>query len=170
VLDRMRYRPAQWGTRAAWRTYAADGGERWMGFERVRELDGVSPDVVMVPLVGHTLGHAGIAIRRGGDDWLLYAGDAYFYRGEMDARPRCTPGLRAYQTLMEKDRGQRLANQARLRELIGAHVERGTAPVTVFCAHDVVEFERLAHRSAREPVGAARPMPGTAPPELPVAP
>src|SRR5579871_4201796 len=33
------------------------------------------------------------------------------------ARPRCTPGLRAYQCLMEKDRRARLANQRRLREL-----------------------------------------------------
>jgi hypothetical protein len=30
--------------------------------------------------------------------WLLQAGDAYFYHGEMDPqRPRCTPGLRFHQ-------------------------------------------------------------------------
>ena len=39
--------------------------------------------------------------RRG--DWLLQAGDAYFYHAEMDPqRPRCTPGLRFYQWMMEK--------------------------------------------------------------------
>lgn len=158
VLDRMRYRPAQWGTRAAWRTYGVEQGETWMGFERVRPLAGVSPDVVMVPLIGHTLGHAGVAIRRDPGDWLFYAGDAYFYREEMDvARPRCTPGLRAYQTLMEKDRGQRLGNQTRLRGLIRSHAERGREAITVFCAHDVVEFEHLARRSARDPARPARP-------------
>ena len=71
----------------------------------------------MVPLIGHTLGHAGVAVR-GDAGWLFYAADAYFYHAEMDVRkPRCTPGLRAYQRLMEKDRPLRLQNQRRLREL-----------------------------------------------------
>jgi hypothetical protein len=51
---------------------------------------------------------------------------------------RCTPGLRAYQTMMEVDRRQRLANQARLRELSVAHRQ----DVRVICAHDPVELER----------------------------
>ena len=75
----------------------------------------------MVPLAGHTVGHAGIAIR-GPEGWLLHAGDAYFYHGEMDPRGyHCTPMLRAYQKLMEVDREVRLWNQQRLRELKQAH-------------------------------------------------
>jgi glyoxylase-like metal-dependent hydrolase (beta-lactamase superfamily II) len=58
VLDRMRYRPQQWSTRERWRSYDGVSGERWFGFEVVREL-GLGPDVLMVPLIGHTLGHAG---------------------------------------------------------------------------------------------------------------
>jgi len=115
-LDRQRYRPQQWSTMDQWRTYASGHGERWLGFERVHELEGVGPDVALVPLVGHTHGHAGVAVRRK-DGWLLQAGDAYFDSREMDAeRPRCTPGLRLYQWMMEKDRGWRLENQRRLRE------------------------------------------------------
>src|SRR5215203_1383847 len=49
LLDRMRYRPQQWaGTRSSWRAYAATSGERWFGFDCVRDLPGVGPDVLMV--------------------------------------------------------------------------------------------------------------------------
>jgi glyoxylase-like metal-dependent hydrolase (beta-lactamase superfamily II) len=147
-LDRQRFRPQQWGTRDRWKVYGADGGDAWCGFSRVRELAGVPPEIVMVPLVGHTHGHAGVVVQHG-DGSLLYAADAYFYAGEMDvARPRCTPGLRLYQRMMEKNRAARLHNQERLRELKRLHGDR----VEIFCGHDVGEFERYAGRSTRVPV------------------
>ncbi len=141
-LDRQRYRPQQWSTRLDWQTYAPDQGERWFGFECVRDLQGLPPEILLVPLRGHTLGHAGVAVQsdRG---WLLQAGDAYFHYREMDSEaPWCTPGLRAYQVLMEKDRTARLANQAWLRTLASEQAGQ----LTVCCAHDNTEFERLAGR------------------------
>lgn len=96
------------------------------------------------PLPGHTWGHAGVALRQDDGRWLLHAGDAYFYRGEMRAaRRRCTPGLRAYQRLMEVDARSRMTNQDRLRVL---SIERRDE-ITVTCAHDPVELERC--RSGR---------------------
>ncbi len=152
MLDRMRYRPQQWSTRKNWRTYRVGSGDSWFGFDAVRELDGVPPEVLLVPLIGHTLGHAGVAISRGLDDWFLQAGDAYFYHAEMDVeRPRCTPGLRFYQWMMEKDRPMRLRNQHRLRELKKA---KGNV-VQIASSHDPHEFERLAHRSSYEPIRLA---------------
>ncbi|WP_437958390.1 MBL fold metallo-hydrolase [Sorangium sp. So ce119] len=149
LLDRMRYRPAQWSTQASWIAYPSDGGERWFGFEGARAVGGLKEEVLFVPLVGHTLGHAGVAVRSDGG-WLLLAGDAYFYHREMDpARPRCTPGLRFYQVMMEKDRAARLENQRRLRAL---RQESGRE-VTLVCSHDVVEFERLTGRSHAVPAG-----------------
>lgn len=151
-MDRQRFRPQQWSTRGNWLTYAGASGERWMGFDCVRDLEGLPPDLLMVPLHGHTLGHVGVAVRSEGR-WKLNAGDAYFYRAEMDpVRPHCTPGLRFYQWMLEKDRRARLANQARLRELRRHHADE----VDVFCSHDVREFERLAGRSARIPADAVR--------------
>jgi glyoxylase-like metal-dependent hydrolase (beta-lactamase superfamily II) len=148
MLDRMRYRPQQWDTRAHWRTYPSRGGERWHGFECVRDLIGLPPEILFVPLLGHTLGHAGVAIDTG-DRWLLQAGDAYFYHAEMDLeRPRCTPGLRMYQWLMEKDRGQRLANQERLRALKRSSKGR----VAIISSHDVEEYVHSAHRQLASPI------------------
>jgi glyoxylase-like metal-dependent hydrolase (beta-lactamase superfamily II) len=142
-LDRQRYRPQQWSTEPHWRTYPTDTGDAWLGFACVRRLDGVPPEILLVPLLGHTLGHAGVAVQRD-TGWLLLAGDAYFYHREMDPDdPRCTPGLRFYQWMMEKDRAQRLHNQERLRQL---RRTRG-GEVTIVCSHDPTEFERAAGRS-----------------------
>jgi glyoxylase-like metal-dependent hydrolase (beta-lactamase superfamily II) len=157
-LDRMRYRPLQWATAASWHVYRSGEGEPWFGFDCVRGLAGVPPEILLVPLIGHSLGHAGVAVRRD-EGWLLQAGDAYFDRREMDpGHPRCTLGLRLYQRMMEKNRTARLWNQARLRELRRDHGNE----VTVCCSHDLVEFEALAHRSASAPalqVPAEEPRP-----------
>ena len=138
-VPRNRYRPAQFNDVANWRRYTGQG-EAWFGFPAVRALEGLPPEILLVPLPGHTWGHAGVAVDTG-EGWLLHAGDAYFYRGEMRGEKRkCTPGLRAYQTMMEVDRAQRLANQERLRRL---SVDKA-GDVRILCAHDVVEFEAAA--------------------------
>lgn len=142
-IARKRYRPAQWDKGVRWQEYGARG-EPWMGFDCVRDMNGLPPEILMVPLIGHTWGHCGIAIQRS-DRWLLHAGDAYFYRGEMNlSQPTCTPGLRGYQKMMEVDRKARLSNQQRLRNLIRSH----GSSVEVFCAHDPVEFAARANRQA----------------------
>lgn len=137
IVARNRWRTRQFDDVRHWRGYGASG-EPWFGFDAVRDLDGLPSDILLVPLPGHSWGHAGVAVR--GDDgrWLLHAGDAYFYRGEMRrARRRCTPGLRAYQRLMQVDADRRMANQERLRAL--SVDQRGD--VSIVCAHDPVELE-----------------------------
>lgn len=137
-VQKARYRPSQWNEVTDWRTYGPSG-EAWFGFEAVRDLRGLPPEILLLPLPGHTLGQAGIAIRRPDGRWLFHAGDAYFYRGEVRGPHRCcTPGLRAYQALMNTHADLQLANQERLRSL---SVER-SGEVHVICSHDPVEFER----------------------------
>jgi glyoxylase-like metal-dependent hydrolase (beta-lactamase superfamily II) len=151
-MDRQRFRPQQWSTRPQWQVHDR-GGESWFGFDAVRPLPGLQDQVLLVPLPGHTHGHAGIAVQRDGGDWLLQAGDAYFYRQEMDLqRPHCTPGLRFYQWMLEKDRRARFDNQRRLRELRRAHGDQ----VTVCCGHDPVEFEQLTGHAMDTPVADLR--------------
>jgi glyoxylase-like metal-dependent hydrolase (beta-lactamase superfamily II) len=146
-LDRQRFRPQQWSGSARWQVYSTDKGESWFGFECARRLTGLPSEIVMVPLPGHTFGHAGVAVRSG-EKWLFQTGDAYFYHQEMNLeRPWCTPGLRLYQTMLEKDRTARLGNQQRLRALIRDH----STEVEVFCAHDTVEFQRLSRQAAGSP-------------------
>jgi glyoxylase-like metal-dependent hydrolase (beta-lactamase superfamily II) len=142
-IARRRYRPDQWDEVKRWKFYSA-GGEPWFGFEAVRDLEGLPPEILLIPLAGHTRGHAGIAIKTP-EGWLLNAGDAYFYRHEMDSdQRRCTPGMRFYQTMMEVDREARLNNQARLRAL-SSDRSKG---VRLFCSHDAMEFKAFADQSS----------------------
>lgn len=141
-LDRQRFRPMQWSSYERWMTYEVTGSDAWFGFDAVREMRGLPPEILLVPLIGHTMGHAGVAIRDRGN-WLLLAGDAYFDHDEMDiANPRCLPGLRLYQWMMDKDHALRIGNQQRLRELIRDHGNE----VKVICSHDPREMELDAGR------------------------
>ncbi|MEV2274505.1 hypothetical protein AB0I72_02865 [Nocardiopsis sp. NPDC049922] len=133
-------RPLEHGPR--WSAYPASraaGGEPWFGFDAVRPLDGMSADVLLVPLGGHTRGHSGVAVRDG-DRWALHAGDAYYFHGEMDAEsPTGHPEMDVVQESAQVDRELRLGNQSRLRELVRRHGDE----VSVFCAHDPWELRRL---------------------------
>lgn len=139
-----RYRPLQWDEGVRFQTYPMGGGEAWFGMDAVRGLEGLPPEILMVPLPGHTHGHVGVAVDRGGEaGWMLHAGDAYFYEGEMARDYRCTPMLRGYQAMMEVDRRARLANLERVRRLALDHA----GEVEVFCAHDAAELDRMQARA-----------------------
>ncbi|GAB2988778.1 MBL fold metallo-hydrolase [Saccharothrix stipae] len=131
--DRVRYPDAQWSHGPQWVPHEATG-ESWFGFDGVRE---VRPDVLLVPLFGHTHGHSGVAVRTG-DRWLLHAGDSYFFHGEVESPPHCPPALAYMQKRMEVVPRLRLANQERLRELVRDH----GGSVDVFNAHDVTHLRR----------------------------
>jgi glyoxylase-like metal-dependent hydrolase (beta-lactamase superfamily II) len=144
--ERRRYRPHHWAHGPTWATYSGTDGDAWFGFDAVRQLAGLPPEILLIPLAGHTRGHCAVAVDTGAG-WLLHAGDAYFFHDETDpTRPRCTPGLRAFQALVQIDGPARRANQARLRELRAAHDDS----VGIFSAHDHVELARYGR--AAEPV------------------
>jgi glyoxylase-like metal-dependent hydrolase (beta-lactamase superfamily II) len=142
-VTRQRYRPLLWDDACDWRTYLGRG-ESWFGFEAVRDLDGLPPEILMVPLHGHTVGHAGVAIDTG-QGWLLHAGDSYLHHRQMDlAAPCCPAGLAIYERIMDTERDVRRQNQERLRDLKRAH----GSDVRVFCSHDTCEFAALQKLSA----------------------
>ncbi|MGH8791565.1 MAG: MBL fold metallo-hydrolase [Stackebrandtia sp.] len=137
--ERRRYQSRQWAHGPKWATYEEDG-EPWFGFEAVRQLEGLPPEILLVPLHGHTRGHSGIAVD-GGDGWLLAAGDAYFHRDRIDPdHPRCPKGLAGLEHVVQIDKASRVRNQERMRRLRADHADE----VRIFCAHDPVEFERHA--------------------------
>ncbi|PTL79574.1 MBL fold metallo-hydrolase [Vitiosangium sp. GDMCC 1.1324] len=147
LIERMRYVDIQWAHGPDWKLYESARGEPWFGFECVRQLEGLPPELLLVPLVGHTRGHCAVAVNRG-DSWLLHAGDAYFHRGEVNAEPpHCPAGLRFFQSVLSVLGPEQRHNQERLREL--ARTQAGK--VRVFCAHDEEEWRSLAGKAA--PVG-----------------
>jgi glyoxylase-like metal-dependent hydrolase (beta-lactamase superfamily II) len=138
LQERLRYRPETWAHHPRWVLHQPDAGDRWQGFECVRRISGLPPELLLIPLHGHTRGHAGVAVETP-DGWLLHAGDAYFFHGELASPPWCTPGLDLFQRLVAFDDEARRANQARLRELATGP----RAGVRVTSAHDPTELERF---------------------------
>lgn len=130
-----RYITQQWQHGPSWQFYG-EGGEDWFGFRGVRALGDREPDILMIPLAGHTPGHCGIAVRSA-DKWLLHAGDSYFFHGQLEARVRMPLALGYFQRKADIDHRARVANQERLRALKLGHGEC----VTIFNSHDPVDYE-----------------------------
>jgi glyoxylase-like metal-dependent hydrolase (beta-lactamase superfamily II) len=145
---RARYLPAQWRHGPRWVTYLPTG-ETWLGLPAVRPLAGVRAEIALVPLLGHSAGHTGVALRRG-DGWLLHAGDAIFHAGELTAGAPVPAGLRALAALDEHDRAARHASREALRQLARRD------DVTIVCSHDPAQLAaaRAVVPSARD--GARR--------------
>lgn len=142
AVERARYRREQWRHGPRWVRHRP-GGDRWLGFQAVQALDEREPDVRIVPLFGHTRGHAAVAVQAA-SGWELHAGDAYFHRDEMLDPPRCPVGLALYQRIDDVDTRERKENQARLRQL----ARECGSEVRMFSAHDPVEFARVRAQSA----------------------
>lgn len=140
-MDKRRYARPQFAHHPHWVLHGLHG-ERWMGFEAVSTIAerGMSPEVLLVPLPGHTRGHCGVAVNTP-HGWLLHAGDAVFHHAEFNPLLRRSPiGLRVYQNVFQYDRQERLANQRRLRELAAEH----SADVRIICSHDPELFDPVA--------------------------
>ncbi len=149
-MERHRYRKLQWSGHQKWEAYS-QGGEKWFGFESVRNLRGLPPEILLVPLPGHSLGHAGVAIFSE-DRWIMHAGDAYFHRREMDVKkPKVPWSLGWFQNLVQVDADSRLDCQKRLRQLITNFQNTTESDLTLFCSHDPKEFERLSSLGAGKP-------------------
>ena len=137
--EKNRYRLLQVAHGPKWARYDL-AGETWHDFDCVRSLEGLPPEILIVPLTGHTRGHSGIAVRGAGGKWLFHAGDAFFHRAELHpTNPKCPGGLAAFQQVIAMDDKMRRRNQQRLRELAEDHGHE----VHVFCAHDPVQLQRL---------------------------
>jgi glyoxylase-like metal-dependent hydrolase (beta-lactamase superfamily II) len=118
-----------------------DERTEWFGFPGVARPQGLTCELVLVSLPGHSAGHAGVAVRGGDGRWLLHAGDAYMFHGELEYTPPLShPVLEPVQQGSQTDAVARVETRERLR---GLRRDRANE-VTVFSAHDPWEFARLA--------------------------
>ncbi|HEX4879751.1 MAG TPA: MBL fold metallo-hydrolase [Limnobacter sp.] len=140
LRDSLRYRTAQFAHQPDWALHSQCKLE-WFGFPAIQPLAGI--DILLVPLIGHTRGHVGVAVRQGAK-WLLHCGDSYFHRSEVQPEPAMPmpPMLAFFEKLVQTLPKERMATQGRLRTLVKNHGDE----VALFCAHDPVEFESFSQK------------------------
>lgn len=128
--ERSRYRAAQWEHGPHVVTHGP-GGDTWRGFTGAREVAGV----VLIPMPGHTRGHAAVAVRAG-DRWILHAGDAFYGRSVITGTGREPLSLRLQERAVATDRTRVRDNHRRL-----AALRRDCGPeMLIVSAHDPALF------------------------------
>lgn len=95
----------------------------------------------LLPMPGHTLGHAAVALQAPGRGWLLHAGDAFMHRDRITTSSDTSNTLSGrvigvVEMFMATDRRQVKANHRALAELQGSGVR-------LFCSHDARLFHAL---------------------------
>ncbi|HAZ13728.1 MAG: hypothetical protein A2X86_16610 [Bdellovibrionales bacterium GWA2_49_15] len=130
-MHTQRYRQCQWSPDTKWKVYKQHEGEPWFGFETVQALVGLPPEILILPLPGHTSGHVGVAIQNGAK-WVLHAGDSYYDQNEVQGDGPVIVGWKIFQRIVHEDHELAMKNQKRLRKLMREHA----AEVEIFCSHD----------------------------------
>ncbi|MGV0593735.1 MBL fold metallo-hydrolase [Mycolicibacterium porcinum] len=115
-VEKQRYRRAQRSHGPILVEHHPAAGEAWRGFPGARELTEISPGIVLIPLPGHTRGHAAVAVDTG-PRWILHAGDAFYHHGQVDGSHSAPRTLTAPERAVAFDRKQVRANHRRLGEL-----------------------------------------------------
>lgn len=143
---KRRYRQPMWQYGPNWVTYDEDG-ENWKGFSHVQQLQGLPPEILLVPTIGHSRGHCAVAIDTG-EDWLVHAGDTYFDPHEVHAAtPSIEPELARFEWVNQWNKEKRLENLDALRKLL---VEDSS--VKMFCAHNPAELHEWVKQNPGQPL------------------
>ncbi|MEV4745837.1 MBL fold metallo-hydrolase [Streptosporangium amethystogenes subsp. fukuiense] len=134
-VEKQRYRPVQWAHRPIMSLYEGPG-EPWRGFTGAYQVNGLDDRFALIPMPGHTRGHAAVAIDVGDGRLLLHAGDALFDGSSANltdhtGRPlELWPEFRQFEQQAAIDPGAIAANHRRLAQL---NTEPG---VEIVCSHD----------------------------------
>ncbi|MFI6338770.1 MBL fold metallo-hydrolase [Streptomyces sp. NPDC050535] len=139
-LEKRRYRRTQLSHRPRLVEHGPTG-EEWRGFAAARQLTDIDDGIVLVPMPGHTRGHAAVAVDAG-DHWVLHCGDAFYHPGTLDGTARPPVSLRIQERLVAHDIKALRANQERVVELQQGDQEH----LMVVCAHDPATFESARTR------------------------
>lgn len=111
-------------------------------------VDGLE-GVFLVPMPGHTAGHAAVAVVDPHRGWLVHAGDAFMHRAALEAPSIHTPiAARAVglaERLMASNYAMVRSNHAVLQSL-------STSGTRVFCSHDARQLDALADEEVRSNV------------------
>jgi glyoxylase-like metal-dependent hydrolase (beta-lactamase superfamily II) len=143
--DRIRYDRRQLARHERWDIHDGTGGDSWYGLRKLRPIKGIGDEFALIPLIGHSAGHCGVAVR-GEKRWLIHAGDAYMNCGELQPAPNGPASTGLFQPVMQADGVARKNSLRLLSELHRCHGDT----VRVVSAHDKTEFTQCAEEAEEE--------------------
>jgi glyoxylase-like metal-dependent hydrolase (beta-lactamase superfamily II) len=132
-----RYAAPQFEHGPVWKTHGPSK-RRWFGLEARPIEMGLSSEVLLIPLPGHTTGHCGVAVQQE-DRWLLHVGDAYYLRAELETDDHPVSQIAAQRA---DDDAQRRRSLDQLRRLWRDHREE----VDLLGYHDLTELPGYVDR------------------------
>jgi len=126
-----RYDQKIWASHKKWKFYS-EFGDTWNSFAAIQQLEGLPPEILMVPLLGHTLGHSGVAIHSN-KGWILHAGDSFFLKEDLETSlSRFHISSQLFQNSIAMDNRRRLSNQKKLETLL----LQKSPPIQITNSHD----------------------------------
>jgi glyoxylase-like metal-dependent hydrolase (beta-lactamase superfamily II) len=129
------YFPERWKNHPKLKLYSL-ADEHWFGLDAIPVIKRADVEIWLVPLVGHSPGMCGVAIK-GGTGWLWHCGDAYVRQMQIDpnspgtAFPRFARGI--------EDAMFPIDVRQKIRSVLAEHGDE----VTAICSHDTEAFYRL---------------------------
>ena len=130
LIDRYRYANDHWSHHQGKIHQYAAHGSLWFGFPSVQPLNGLPPELLMVPLPGHSYGHGGVAVqaRQG---WMLHVGDAIYHNKELTVKWGDLSLMRTLQKQIAYDWDAFCATQNRLSDFAK------TNQAQIVCSHGI---------------------------------
>lgn len=132
-IEKMRFRNPPFKNRPQWIIHEATNST-WFNHAVIQPIPEIS-NICLLPLIGHTKGHVGVAVKTE-NKWLLHCGDAYFHRGQITDEP-IPYGLKIFERMAAANKKERTKSLELLRKLYKNYDKE----IEIFCAHDPKEFE-----------------------------
>ncbi|MDR6543416.1 MBL fold metallo-hydrolase [Acinetobacter bereziniae] len=135
MMNKLRYRPQQFKNHRHWNFLEPKNGESWFNFQKVQGFHMFNDEILLIPLLGHTTGHCGIAIKQH-NGWVFFCGDAYYSHLELDPNHKL-PLLDKLERLFAENNTARLKTLSEIQRLA-----QNEPRIEIICAHDPVELDR----------------------------
>lgn len=133
--NKIRYKIEQFKDHRYWNFIEPQFSDRWFNFKQVQGFKIFQDEILMIPLLGHTEGHCGIAIKQQ-NNWLLFCGDAYYSHRQLKPQNKLV-ALEMTERLFAANNLQRIQTLKDIQTL------RHEQPmIEIICAHDPIELRR----------------------------
>ena len=135
LKNKARYKTQQFKQHRYWNFIEHEQGEAWFNLYQVQGFQLFQDEILLIPLLGHTQGHCGIAIKQK-EGWLFFCGDAYYSHLQFDPKNKLRT-LDKLERFFAENNQMRVDNLHKIQQL--AQTEKN---IEIICAHDPVELAR----------------------------